>query len=383
MGDARTAVTSDAGRRFVALDSLRGIAACGVLFMHIGPMGVIGTLPLIRHGDLFVDFFFVLSGFVIAAAYGARIAEGFSRGTFMLLRFGRVYPLHIAVIAAFVAVKLASGRSLLEGEHGIDYLARAVFLLEGYFHDANFYNGASWSIAVEVVAYAVAALLFGRGRLGTAVAAAIWLGSLTAYVAGFEWLVFTVFLQRCFIGFGLGCLAWRIHSRTAGVASRGASGLAEAGILLACGSAIAVLGADGPSLLACDLLFFVAVLVFARDRGAVSALLATAPFQALGRWSYSIYMTQMLVIRLGTGVLLVLLTWLGRDDLLLTAGQGGFSRIDFGMAGNTALSLAAAAACIALSALTYRFIEQPGREWARRKARKRGAAGAEAVAPTI
>ena len=172
-------------------------------------------------------------------------------------------------------------------------------------------------------------------------------------------------------------------SRTAGLASRAASGLAEAGILLACGSAIAVLGADGPSLLACDLLFFVAVLVFARDRGVVSALLATAPFQALGRWSYSIYMTQMLVIRLGTGVLLVLLTWLGRDDLLLTAGQGGFSRIDFGMAGNTALSLAAAAACIALSALTYRFIEQPGREWARRKARQRGAAGAEAVAPTI
>ena len=144
MGDARTAVTGDAGRRFVALDSLRGIAACGVLFMHIGPMGAIGTLPLIRHGDLFVDFFFVLSGFVIAAAYGARIAEGFSRGTFMLLRFGRVYPLHIAVIAAFVAVKLASGRSLLEGDHGIDYLARAVFLLDGYFHDANFYNGASW-----------------------------------------------------------------------------------------------------------------------------------------------------------------------------------------------------------------------------------------------
>ena len=372
-----------AGQRFVALDSLRGIAACGVLFMHIGPMGIIGTQPLIRHGDLFVDFFFVLSGFVIAAAYGARIAEGFSRGTFMLLRFGRIYPLHIAVIGAFVLVKLASGRSLLEGEHGIDYLARAVFLLEGYFHDANYYNGASWSIAVEFVAYALAALLFGRGRTGTAIAVAIWLASLAAYASGFEWLVFTVFLQRCFIGFGLGCLAWWIHSHTTGLASRDASSLAEAAILIASGSAIALMGAEGLNLLACDLLFFVAVLVFARDRGAVSALLATAPFQALGRWSYSIYMTQMLVIRVGAGGLLALLAWLGRDDLIRPVGEGGFSRVDFGLIGNTALSLTVAAACIALSALTYRFIEQPGREWARRKARKRGAAGAEAVAPTI
>lgn len=369
--------------RFVALDSLRGIAACGVLFMHIGAMGAIGTLPLIRHGDLFVDFFFVLSGFVIAAAYGARIAGGFSRGTFMLLRFGRVYPLHIAVIAAFAAVKLASGRSLFEGEHGIEYLARAVFLLEGYFHDANFYNGASWSVAVEVVAYALAALLFGRGRSAAAIAGVIWLGSVTAFVAGFEWLAFTVFLQRCLIGFGLGCLAWWIHARAHRLAGHHVSSVAEAAVLAACGWAMAVLGGDGINLLVCDLLFLVAVLIFAREGGFVSALLATAPFQALGRWSYSIYMTQMFVIRVGAGVLLAFLAWLGRDDLIGPVGQGGFDRINLGLAGDTALSLAVAAACIALSALTYRFIEQPGREWARRVARKRGAAGAEAVAPTI
>ena len=137
------------------------------------------------------------------------------------------------------------------------------------------------------------------------------------------------------------------------------------------------------SLLACDVRFFVAVLVFARDRGAISAVLATAPFQALGRWSYSIYMTQMLVIRVGAQALLLFLLWLGRDELIRPVTGSGFSRIDFGLLGNTALSLAVAAICIAFSALTFRLIEQPGREWARRKARKRGAAGAEAVAPTI
>jgi len=370
--------------RFVALDSLRGLAAVGVLFSHIGPIGLIGTLPLIvRSEGLFVDFFFVLSGFVITAAYGARIAQGFSRGSFMLLRFGRTYPLHISVIAVFVLLKLASGRSLFEGASGFDHLLRAVFFLEGFFHDSNFYNGPSWSIAVEFVAYALAAVLFGRGRRGLAVAAAIWLGAAAAYATGFEWAVFTIYLQRCLIGFGLGALAWWFHSRLSRAASRQTASFAEMGALLACVLAITTLGPAGWNLLVCDFAFMVAVLVFAHDRGAVAVLLATAPFQALGRWSYSIYMTQLLVITIATQAFLRVLPALGWGDLIRPVGEAGLSRIDFGPLGGTVLSLVVAAACIALSALTFRLIEQPGREWARRKARQRGAAGAEAIAPTI
>jgi peptidoglycan/LPS O-acetylase OafA/YrhL len=370
--------------RFVALDSLRGLAAVGVLFSHIGPIGLIGTLPLVRDSSgLFVDFFFVRSGFVIAAAYSARIAGGFSRGTFMLLRFGRTYPLHVAVIAAFVLVKLASGRSLLEGEHGIDYLLRATFYLEGFFHDSNFYNGPSWSIAVEFVAYALAALLFGRGLAGTIAAMGIWFAALVAYANGFEWLVFTVYLQRCLIGFGLGCLAWWIHSRFARPAASAPASVAEAGALFACVAAIVSIGPAGWRLLACDVVFVAVVLVFAQDRGRASALLAMAPFQALGRWSYSINMTQMLVITVGTQFLLLLLPWFGRGDLVLPVGEAGFGRIDFGVFGGTVLSVVVAAICIALAAVTFRLIEQPGRDWARRMAKERGAGGAEAVAPTI
>lgn len=54
-----------------------------------------------RNAYLFVDFFFVLSGFVIASTYQERIAGGFSVWRFMLLRLGRLYPLHIAVLVAF------------------------------------------------------------------------------------------------------------------------------------------------------------------------------------------------------------------------------------------------------------------------------------------
>ena len=61
-------------------------------------------LQFIRHSYLFVDFFFVLSGFVIAHAYGDRLKSPLEVWQFIVRRFGRVWPLHIAVLAAFIAV---------------------------------------------------------------------------------------------------------------------------------------------------------------------------------------------------------------------------------------------------------------------------------------
>jgi len=51
---------------------------------------------------LFVDFFFVLSGFVIAANYRSDCWM-VSEWTFVLLRLGRLYPLHFAMLAVGVA----------------------------------------------------------------------------------------------------------------------------------------------------------------------------------------------------------------------------------------------------------------------------------------
>src|SRR5690606_1709983 len=100
--------------------------------------------------------------------------------------------------------------------HGIEYLARAVFLLDGYVpgDPVNFYNPASWSISVELAAYALAALLFGRGRAGLAVAALIWLVAATAYVVGVDWVILTGMLQRGLIGFGLGAATWAVFKYT-------------------------------------------------------------------------------------------------------------------------------------------------------------------------
>jgi peptidoglycan/LPS O-acetylase OafA/YrhL len=60
--------------RFIALDSWRGIAACLVALFHLEAYSHLvyshlNAAPFLRNSWLFVDFFFVLSGFVIAANY--------------------------------------------------------------------------------------------------------------------------------------------------------------------------------------------------------------------------------------------------------------------------------------------------------------------------
>ena len=57
--------------RFLFLDGLRGIAALSIVFYHIPE--IFGGATAIPHAWLAVDFFFMLSGFVIAYAYDNRL----------------------------------------------------------------------------------------------------------------------------------------------------------------------------------------------------------------------------------------------------------------------------------------------------------------------
>jgi peptidoglycan/LPS O-acetylase OafA/YrhL len=118
--------------RFVALDSLRGLVALAIVFFHMGNFGWIAALTPLRSGWMLVEFFFVLSGFVIAASYGERLAQGYPRWRFLLIRFGRVYPLHIVTVALFVALELLVFRPVLHEVHPWSVLPRAVLLLDTF-----------------------------------------------------------------------------------------------------------------------------------------------------------------------------------------------------------------------------------------------------------
>jgi peptidoglycan/LPS O-acetylase OafA/YrhL len=78
--------------RYYALDGMRGFAAITVMLLHFGLQV---NIRIAASGYLAVDFFFALSGFVVALAYRQRLEAGLSVRRFMAIRLVRLYPLFL------------------------------------------------------------------------------------------------------------------------------------------------------------------------------------------------------------------------------------------------------------------------------------------------
>ena len=94
------------GHTFALLDGLRGIAAILVAIRHAP--NLFGIQPGTVETHLSVDLFFVLSGFVLAHAYDARVRDGLSAVGFLRIRVIRLYPLYGLGLTLTVAVALLS-----------------------------------------------------------------------------------------------------------------------------------------------------------------------------------------------------------------------------------------------------------------------------------
>ena len=80
-------------QHFEILDGLRGLAALVVVVFHFMEIAITDySKNFIAHGYLAVDFFFCLSGFVVAYAYDNRI-EGMGLMFFIKTRLIRLHPL--------------------------------------------------------------------------------------------------------------------------------------------------------------------------------------------------------------------------------------------------------------------------------------------------
>ena len=348
-----------------------------VVFYHLAVFSHLTFLPIVRHAYLFVDFFFILSGFVIMGAYGQSLRQGGDRRRFLLLRWGRVYPLHLAMMGPFIlilAVKGGWGAGLWEAVatnllmvHGLGLRWIAAKTLGGL-------NFPSWSISAEFAAYVIFALIitWPVALFRTIVAATI-ITCPIVILAFSPALMNTTFddgIFRCLYGFALGIVCYEIHGRvdwTAYIRSGLARTLVE---LASMGLAIVlVVRLDDTNRLtvAVPVVFALVVTVLARDAGLVSRALLCRPWQWIGALSYSIYMVHALVqvLMRAAGYALQRATHHpvftpmrfgpGTEDLLGTTPWQG----------DVALVIMLAAT-LALAALTYRFIEEPARLWSRR-----------------
>jgi peptidoglycan/LPS O-acetylase OafA/YrhL len=107
---------------FYMLDGLRGVAAVAVLMIHAAPL----FHPVwMRSAYLAVDLFFALSGFVLAHAYGPRLAAGMTAIGFIRVRVIRILPLYLLGTTIAVASALEQ-RAIGHGEWQMGALVRSV-----------------------------------------------------------------------------------------------------------------------------------------------------------------------------------------------------------------------------------------------------------------
>ena len=97
MKTTSSSVFADSKPHYDLLDGLRGVAALLVLWYHVFEgYQFAGNQPIIEfmnHGYLAVDFFFILSGFVIGYAYDDRMRRTLTLGGFFKRRLIRLHPM--------------------------------------------------------------------------------------------------------------------------------------------------------------------------------------------------------------------------------------------------------------------------------------------------
>ncbi|WP_066625614.1 acyltransferase family protein [Brevundimonas vesicularis] len=155
---------SDPGfpERLPALTSVRFLFALGVVLFHyqlnIVQPGDAG-LALIERARLAVDFFFILSGFVLAHVYGAAVRSGtYDHGRFLIARLARIYPAHIAMLAFMAVLAIAAvflNQTFDAESYSMVGFLQAVLLIHAWFPATtpNEWNGPSWSLSAEWAAY--------------------------------------------------------------------------------------------------------------------------------------------------------------------------------------------------------------------------------------
>jgi peptidoglycan/LPS O-acetylase OafA/YrhL len=367
--------------RFRILDSWRGIAALCVVLFHFEAADHIHALRFIRHSYLFVDFFFVLSGFVIAHAYGDRLKSPLEVWQFVVRRFGRVWPLHIAVLAAFIAVavfkyaltaglRMSATTSAFDsaGSTPLGSLPAQVLLLQAVdVTDRLTWNTPSWSISAEFwtyILFALIVLLLPRYRTVTfAVTAFLGAATVIAFSHHGMDVTYDLGLPRSIFGFSIGYLVYWARPRI-GPMPPALAYVAEVLMVLAI-FAFVTMTNRSPLSYAAPFVFAIAVYVFSYELGPVSRLLRRPVFQNLGLWSYSIYMVHALIAFVIGLAVSELQKRLG-VDLWQSVVEDGISKrviVSDHVFLLDAVHLVYAATVVAISAFSYRLIEQPGRRY--------------------
>lgn len=371
--DMRTPANAAGEDKLLGVELLRFVCALAVLIWHYQHLAFVGThpaasfvaarqpfysmlRPFYQFGFYGVEVFWCISGFIFFWKYGQAISRRTVGGyKFFVLRFSRLYPLHIVTLLFVAAMQMAylhHNRSyFVYGNNDLPHFFLQLFMASNWLMPSQVesFNGPIWSISVEVLVYGLFFLTL-RYLSASWVACAL-MAALGALVAGSKLSTLPFFF--CVMYFYVGCLAAIAYVRakdsvrTRALVSSGAA-LALVGIFVATRfvdvHAVYVLLVGAPALiLLCT--------IHLRGGKRMSSLLVAA-----GSMTYSSYLLHI-------PIQLTVMTILS----LLGVTAPIYSPFLF---------LAFILGTLTLSYWCYALFEMPAQNWLRRKLKARQAVGA-------
>ncbi|WP_296256919.1 MULTISPECIES: acyltransferase family protein [unclassified Pseudomonas] len=370
-------------KRFLVLDSFRGLCALAMIVHHSHIERSITELTFFRNASQFAGLFFALSGFLIYRHYSDHVHTPRQLREFMVNRACRVMPMHLAVLLFFIGfecLKLVlerNGVSLsypaFSGDRAPQEILPNLLLIQAWWPGFNAlsFNYPSWLISVQFYIWGLFALiLFAAPRLARKLFSLL---CVLAFVALYQ--DFTLLPRNALWGiscFFAGAMTYRVYARMRGSVS---------GPVIATLLEVAVLGGiywlmtegEQPLTVELGLLFCVAILVFSQEAGLVSQLLRLRAFPILGRLWLSIYLTHAAVIYVLGTALTVAAKFSGYAFLVDKPDETRTTLVRYLSTGSALndnlLMLLVVVAVLVVSMLTHRYIETPamqfGEHWRR------------------
>jgi peptidoglycan/LPS O-acetylase OafA/YrhL len=386
---------SNSGAGYLSnLTPLRGIASLLTVLYHIDLMLGAGGNLLVKFKDsllftklyLMVDFFFVLSGFIMFYVYGKWFKDSIRWPAFKqfgIARFARVYPLHFCMLFFLIAERLwylhtgaADNPFTASSDTGVSVISNLFLVQSMNLHNWFSWNNAAWSISTEWWMYMVFPFLVkpflhlaGRGRLLVVMTCITGYLLIMFYIqqfvttppalsfifSGKPEATLNVSYQfgflRCLFGFVLGMITYLAYK----------DNLAKK--FFARGSVFVLLSLCLFTSLHFALWDVVSVNFFplmilsaAYGSKKMNRFFSRKPLQRIGDWSYSIYLVHQPILY----TIFDLFTYF--NPPARNAPPPSFS-VGFGWT----FSLVFVALTLFVASITFRYIELPARMWINKK----------------
>ena len=346
--------------RILGWDLLRGLCALAVACYHLLLWQDVAALH--SFGSYGVYLFFVLSGASLAYTYEASIAaHRFSFGKFLWVRYLRLAPLYVALMAVVLPWKLLKeGASL---ELGVTYLLNVTLLFGFYKPSTHAVLVGGWSLGIEVIYYLLFPLLmlsFRQRALAWGVFGALlaiqvaWIVATIGQASGYVQNAQAYHQAPAFAAYFMGgCLIGVARRRGADKRlpqSLGLAGMAAGFALLLAANPVQqgdeLMGWRG--VLLCSLCFALVYLAGHVKLQGVTARVAGY----FGDATYGVYLLHPVIF---FGLVFVVLPRLGMP-----------SPISWDLPGRLVLLAAVVSAAFVLALLSEKYFEKPLRAWGKR-----------------